>query len=87
MLVAVESAHDSLTGRVTEVMDEVEETVAPLEKIVEEIAELTESGGKYNEAPHVIEVTLPLLCRSVLHPLDIYIYIYIYKMFLFKLVI
>ena len=69
-MVTVESAHDSLTGRVTEVMDEVEETVAPLEKIVEEIAELTESGGKYNEAPHVIEVTLPLLCRSVIHPLD-----------------
>ena len=55
-------------GRVTEVMDAVAETVAPLEKIVEEIAELTESGGKYNEAPHVIEVTLPLLCRFVIYP-------------------
>lgn len=46
-------------------MDEVAETVPPLEKIVHEIEELTESGGKYNEAPHVIEVTLPMLCRSV----------------------
>ena len=47
----------------TEVMDEVSETVPPLDKIVLEIEELAESGGKYNEAPHVIEVTLPMLCR------------------------
>lgn len=46
----------------TEVMDQVAETVPPLEKIVAEIEELAESGGKYNEAPHVIEVTLPMLC-------------------------
>ena len=57
-----------IEGHFTEVMDAVAETVAPLEKIVEEIAELTESGGKYNEAPHVIEVTLPLLCRFVIYP-------------------
>jgi|SRR6218665_46130 len=47
----------------TEVMDEVAQNVSPLEKIVSEIEELAESGGKYNEAPHVIEVTLPMLCR------------------------
>lgn len=34
-----------------------------LQKIIEEIADLAESGGKYQEAPHVIEVTLPMLCR------------------------
>jgi hypothetical protein len=27
-----------------------------------EIGELAESGGKYQEAPHVIEVILPMLC-------------------------
>lgn len=51
----------------TEVMDEVAQNVSPLEKIVSEIEELAESGGKYNEAPHVIEVTLPMLCRYKSH--------------------
>ena len=47
----------------TEVMDEVAQNVPILEKIVSEIEGLAESGGKYAEAPHVIEVTLPMLCR------------------------
>ena len=46
-----------------EVLDEVSKNVPPLEKIVAEIDELAMSGGKYHEAPHVIEVTLPMLCR------------------------
>jgi len=46
-----------------EVMDEVAANVPVLEKIVAEIDGLAESGGKYAEAPHVIEVTLPMLCR------------------------
>lgn len=46
-------------------MDEVAQNVSPLDKIVLEIEELAESGGKYNESPHVIEVTLPMLCRLV----------------------
>ena len=41
----------------------LKETLPPLEKIISEIEELAESGGKYAEAPHVIEVTLPMLCR------------------------
>ena len=44
-------------------MDEVAQNVPSLEKIVSEIDGLAESGGKYVEAPHVIEVTLPMLCR------------------------
>jgi len=44
-------------------MDEVAQNVPTLEKIVSEIEGLAESGGKYVEAPHVIEVTLPMLCR------------------------
>ena len=39
------------------------ETLPPLEKIISEIDSLAGSGGKYAEAPHVIEVTLPMLCR------------------------
>ena len=50
---------------ITEVMDEVAQTIPTLDKIVSEIEGLAESGGKYAEAPHVIEVTLPMLCRSV----------------------
>ena len=49
----------------TEVMDEVADTVPGLEKIVAEIEGLASSGGNYRESPHVIEVTLPMLCRSV----------------------
>ena len=44
-------------------MDQVAETLPAMDKIVQEIEELAESGGKYNEAPHVIEVTLPMICR------------------------
>jgi hypothetical protein len=47
-----------------EVMDDVAQTIPTLDKIVSEIEGLAESGGKYAEAPHVIEVTLPMLCRS-----------------------
>ena len=46
-------------------MDQVSATLPSLENITKEIEELAESGGKYNEAPHVIEVTLPMVCRSV----------------------
>ncbi|XP_048731868.2 ryanodine receptor-like isoform X6 [Ostrea edulis] len=45
-----------------EVMELLAQTLPGLQRIIEEIAELAESGGKYQEAPHVIEVTLPMLC-------------------------
>jgi len=45
-----------------EVMDEIAETIPGLDRIIAEIEELADSGGKYHEAPHVIEVTLPMLC-------------------------
>ena len=48
---------------VSEVMDQLAQNLPTLEKIVAEIGELSMSGGKYNEASHVIEVTLPMLCR------------------------
>jgi hypothetical protein len=43
-------------------MENLAENLPLLDKIVQEIEELAESGGKYAEAPHVIEVTLPMLC-------------------------
>ena len=49
----------------TEVMDQLKENVPSLEKIVTEIEQLAHSGGMYHEAPHVIEVTLPMICRQV----------------------
>ena len=55
--------HNIMIFIIAEVMDQVAENVPPLESIVKEIEELAESGGKYNEAPHVIEVTLPMVCR------------------------
>ncbi|XP_070180339.1 ryanodine receptor-like isoform X4 [Littorina saxatilis] len=45
-----------------EVMDQLKENLPSLQKIVAEIEELAHSGGKYQEAPHVIEVTLPMVC-------------------------
>ncbi|XP_041353187.1 ryanodine receptor-like isoform X2 [Gigantopelta aegis] len=45
-----------------EVMDQLAQNLPTLEKIVAEIGELSLSGGKYKEASHVIEVTLPMLC-------------------------
>ena len=43
-------------------MTELVSELPLLPKIVAEIAELAEQGGKYSEAPHVIEITLPMLC-------------------------
>jgi ryanodine receptor 2 len=43
-------------------MDQLKESLPSLDKIVHEIEELAHSGGKYQEAPHVIEVTLPMVC-------------------------
>ncbi|ESO90186.1 hypothetical protein LOTGIDRAFT_123762 [Lottia gigantea] len=45
-----------------EVMDMLAVNLPTLNKIVAEIEGLADSGGKYHEAPHVIEVTLPMVC-------------------------
>lgn len=45
-------------------MDHLSEKFPTLDKIVEEIEELAKSGGNYEEAPHIIEAILPMLCRS-----------------------
>lgn len=56
----------ALRCRSTEVMDQLNENLPNLDKIILEIEELADSGGNYLERPHVIEVTLPMLCRSVI---------------------
>uniref|UniRef100_UPI00358EA68B ryanodine receptor 2-like n=1 Tax=Myxine glutinosa TaxID=7769 RepID=UPI00358EA68B len=38
-----------------------------LEQVLVEICQLAESGARYTEMPHVIEVTLPMLCNYLLH--------------------
>ncbi|TMS22614.1 Ryanodine receptor 2 [Larimichthys crocea] len=38
-----------------------------LEKSLEEIMELAESGMRYNQMPHVMEVVLPMLCSYMSH--------------------
>uniref|UniRef100_A0A8C4NJ27 Ryanodine receptor 2 n=1 Tax=Eptatretus burgeri TaxID=7764 RepID=A0A8C4NJ27_EPTBU len=38
-----------------------------LEQVLVDIRQLAESGARYTEMPHVIEVTLPMLCNYLLH--------------------
>lgn len=54
-------------------MDQVAETVPGLEQIVKTIEDLAESVNKYHEVPHVIEVTLPMLCRYIIPMSDEFI--------------
>ncbi len=37
--------------------------IPTLDAIMKEIDQMATSGAKYSDAPHVIEVTLPMLCR------------------------
>ncbi|MGH0170910.1 UNVERIFIED_CONTAM: hypothetical protein FKN15_069416 [Acipenser sinensis] len=37
--------------------------IPPLDILMKEIGDLAESGARYTEMPHVIEVTLPMLCN------------------------
>lgn len=37
--------------------------IPPLERLMKEIHHLAESGARYTEMPHVIEVILPMLCN------------------------
>uniref|UniRef100_A0A452IME6 Ryanodine receptor 1 n=1 Tax=Gopherus agassizii TaxID=38772 RepID=A0A452IME6_9SAUR len=40
--------------------------IPELERLMKEISGLAESGARYTEMPHVIEVTLPMLCNYLL---------------------
>lgn len=37
--------------------------IPPLDLLLKEIGDLAESGARYTEMPHVIEITLPMLCN------------------------
>ncbi|KAK1154477.1 ryanodine receptor 1-like isoform X1 [Acipenser oxyrinchus oxyrinchus] len=37
--------------------------IPPLDILMKEIGDLAESGARYTEMPHVIEITLPMLCN------------------------
>lgn len=37
--------------------------IPELEVLMKEISDLAESGARYTEMPHVIEITLPMLCN------------------------
>lgn len=41
--------------------------IPSLEKLMEEIVELAESGIRYTQMPHVMEVILPMLCSYMSH--------------------
>ncbi|KAL1264893.1 hypothetical protein QQF64_005248, partial [Cirrhinus molitorella] len=48
-------------------VDEVCALVPSLERALEEIMELAESGMRYTQMPHVMEVLLPMLCSYMSH--------------------
>ncbi|CAN0250954.1 unnamed protein product [Lampetra fluviatilis] len=41
--------------------------IPSLDKLMQDINQLAESGARYTEMPHVIEVILPMLCNYLLH--------------------
>ena len=44
-------------------MEELCPDIPELDILIKEISELSESGARYTEMPHVIEITLPMLCN------------------------
>ncbi|XP_072559363.1 ryanodine receptor 2 isoform X3 [Paramormyrops kingsleyae] len=48
-------------------VEEVTPLIPSLEKLLEEIMELAESGVRYTQMPHVMEVVLPMLCSYMSH--------------------
>ncbi|MFT7807285.1 ryanodine receptor 2 isoform X1 [Arapaima gigas] len=48
-------------------VEELNPLVPSLEKLLEEIMELAESGVRYTQMPHIMEVVLPMLCSYMSH--------------------
>lgn len=46
----------------TDVMAKMEQSMPTLETILGEVDQFVESDKTYSEAPHIIDVVLPLLC-------------------------
>lgn len=50
----------SLEGQ--DVMNKLSKNLPPLEKLINDLKELSETGGRHEEAPHIIDVLLPMIC-------------------------
>uniref|UniRef100_A0A452IT39 Uncharacterized protein n=1 Tax=Gopherus agassizii TaxID=38772 RepID=A0A452IT39_9SAUR len=48
-------------------VEEICPKIPSLEKLMEEIVELAESGIRYTQMPHIMEVILPMLCSYMSH--------------------
>lgn len=48
-------------------VEEVCPNIPSLVKLMEEIVELAESGIRYTQMPHIMEVILPMLCSYMSH--------------------
>ena len=44
-------------------MESLADSVPNLDVIITEIDKLADSGGDCQDSPHIMEVTLPMLCR------------------------
>lgn len=44
-------------------VEEMSPDIPDLDNLMKEINDLAESGARYTEMPHVIEITLPMLCN------------------------
>ena len=60
------SNNSSMNIKVLGLPNEVQELcpdIPELDALLKEIGDLAESGARYTEMPHVIEITLPMLCN------------------------
>lgn len=55
----------SLEGQ--DIMNKLAKNLPSLQDITNEISHLCQSGGKYEDAPHVIEILLPTICSYLTH--------------------
>ncbi|EMP27125.1 Ryanodine receptor 2 [Chelonia mydas] len=61
------SARDRAALNLPISVEEVCPKIPSLEKLMEEIVELAESGIRYTQMPHIMEVILPMLCSYMSH--------------------
>ncbi|NXY04260.1 RYR2 protein, partial [Pteruthius melanotis] len=61
------NARDRAVLNLPTIVEEVCPNIPSLEKLMEEIVELAESGIRYTQMPHIMEVILPMLCSYMSH--------------------
>lgn len=57
------SSHLSSVLGIPNQVEELCPDIPELEVLIKEIHDLSESGARYTEMPHVIEITLPMMCN------------------------